>query len=80
MPHHERFGPRSPRKEELEFGSPMVSYKDPIMISRIKFINLVTHLDDKEAFGSMEGSWGCFWAKTKKGKFSVRGLSRDLAS
>ena len=55
MPHHGRFGPRSPRKEELELESP-ISYKDPIMRSSAKFINLVTHLDDKEAFGSMEGS------------------------
>ena len=54
MPHHERFGPRSPRKEEPELGSPMVSYKVPIMRSRAKFIKLITHLDDKEAFGSME--------------------------
>ena len=45
MSHHERFSPRSPRKEVAEFGSPMVSYKGPFTWPRAKFITLVTHLD-----------------------------------
>ena len=80
MPHHGRFGPRSLRKEEPELGSPIVSYKDPIMRSSAKFINLVTHLDDKEAFGSIEGSWGRFQRETKKEKILARELGRDSTS
>ena len=29
VPHHGRFDRRSPKKEESELGSPMVSYKGP---------------------------------------------------
>ena len=69
MPHHGRLGPRSPGKEKPESGSQMVSYEGPITRSRAEFINLVTHLDDEKAFGSLEGSrGGQFWRKTKKGK------------
>ena len=49
MPHHGKLGPRSPRKEEPESGSPMVSYEGPIMRSRVEFINLVPHLDEMKA-------------------------------
>ena len=59
-PYHGKCGPRSPRKEESMLGSPMVSYKGLITRSRAKFVNLVTHLDDKGAFGSLEGNWSCF--------------------
>ena len=55
VPHHGRSGPRSPRKEEFKLRSPMVSYKGPITRLRAKFVNLVTYLDDKGAFGSIEG-------------------------
>ena len=51
VPHHWRLSLRSPRKEELESGSPMVSYDGPITQSRVEFINLITHLDDKKAVG-----------------------------
>ena len=80
VPHHGRFSLKSPRNEEPDLGSLMVSYKDPIMKSKAKFINLVTYLDDKEAFGSMEGSWGRFQHETKKEKNSARGLGRDSTS
>ena len=56
MPHHGRFEPNNPRKEEPEFENPMVSYKSPITRSMAKFINLVIHLDGKEAFGGLEGN------------------------
>ena len=77
--HHRRFGPRSPRKEESKLGSPMVSYKGPITRSRAKFVNLVTHLDDKGAFESLGGNWSRFWHKTSKLKISVTRGGRNLA-
>ena len=49
MPHLGRTEPSSSRKEDLEFESPIMSYKGLITGSRAKFINLVTHLDSKEA-------------------------------
>ena len=56
VPHPGRFGPRSPRKEQAELGSPMVSYKGLVTKLRAKFVILVTHLDGKEAFGSLDGN------------------------
>ena len=78
MLHHGRFNPRSPRKEELELGSPMVSYKGPITRSRAKFVKLVTHLDDKEAFGSFKGIGVIF--RVKRGSFEIvaRWLGRGV--
>ena len=71
MPHHGGFGPRSPRKEESKLGSLMVSCKGPITRSRAKFINLVTQLDDKGAFGSLEGNWSCIRRETSKLEIST---------
>ena len=55
VPHHGRIEPSSPRKEEPKFESQMhVSSKGSKTRSSAKFVNLVTHLDDK---GICDGIW-----------------------
>ena len=56
VPYHGRSEPSHLRKEEFEFERPIVNYKGPITRSRVKFVNLSTHLDKKEAFGSLKGN------------------------
>ena len=59
------------------WGSPMVSYKGPITRSRPNFVNLVTYLDDKGAFGSLGGNYSHLRHKTSKLKISAtRGGSK----
>ena len=66
VPHHGRIEPSSPREEEPESKSSMVNYKGPITRSRAKFVNLVTYLDSKEAFGSIEGNWSHFSGQNER--------------
>ena len=54
VPQHGVFGPRSSKKEESKFESPMVSSKGPKTSTRAKFITLDTYLDGKRI---CEGVW-----------------------
>ena len=79
VPHHGRFDPISPRKEEPELGSPIVSYKGPNTGSMAKFVPLVTHLDGKETFRSLKGNWSRFRSDTSELKISAtRGGSNSV--
>ena len=71
VPHHGRFDPINLRKEDPELESPMVSYNGPNTRSRAKFVPFVTHLDDKEAFESLEGNWSQFRSNTSELKISA---------
>ena len=79
VPHHGRIEPSNPKGEQPESESPMVNFKGPITRLRAKFVNLVTYLDNEEAFGSLEGNESHFRGGMREMKILARHKRRGMS-